>query len=64
MPTQSSPLIRAEPKRKAAGDYTNSRAVIDARRAWHWRDRFPKVSVPTAQARRMAKEKLGHLFND
>ncbi|OLB77256.1 MAG: UbiD-like subunit of potential (de) carboxylase, partial [Alphaproteobacteria bacterium 13_2_20CM_2_64_7] len=61
----STPLDpRIEPERKAAGDYTNSRAVIDACRPWHWRDKFPKVNVPTPEERRMAQEKFGHLFKD
>src|SRR6266511_2881559 len=61
----STPLDpRIEPERKAAGDYTNSRAIIDACRPWHWRDKFPKVNVPTPEERRMAQEKFGHLFKD
>ena len=44
----STPLDpRIEPERKATGDFTNSRAVIDACRPWHWRDKFPKVNKPT-----------------
>ena len=59
----STPLDpRIEPERKAIGDLTNSRAVIDACRPWHWRDKFPKVNVPTPEERRMAREKFGHLF--
>jgi len=59
----STPLDpRIEPERKAVGDLTNSRAVIDACRPWHWRDKFPKVNVPTPEERRMAQEKFGHLF--
>src|SRR5207302_4895334 len=39
----STPLDpRIEPERKAAGDNTNSRAIIDACRPFHWRDKFPK----------------------
>ena len=53
---------RIEPERKAAGDLTNSRAVIDACRPWHWRDQFPRVNVPTPEERRIAQEKFGHLF--
>ena len=46
----STPLDpRIEPERKAAGDYTNSRAIIDACRPWHWRDKFHKVYVPTPE---------------
>jgi UbiD family decarboxylase len=59
----STPLDpRIEPERKAKGDFTNSRAVIDACRPWHWRDQFPAVNVPTAEERRLAQEKFGHLF--
>ena len=39
----STPLDpRIEPERKAAGDNTNSRAIIDACRPWHWRDKIPR----------------------
>jgi 4-hydroxy-3-polyprenylbenzoate decarboxylase len=59
----STPLDpRIEPERKAAGDLTNSRAVIDACRPWHWRDQFPKVSTPSPEERRLAQERFGHLF--
>jgi 4-hydroxy-3-polyprenylbenzoate decarboxylase len=59
----STPLDpRIEPDRKAVGDNTNSRAIIDACRPWHWRDKFPRVNVPTAEERRIAQEKFGHLF--
>ena len=59
----STPLDpRIEPERKAVGDYTNSRAIIDACRPWHWRDKFPRVNVPSPEERRMAQEKFGHLF--
>jgi 4-hydroxy-3-polyprenylbenzoate decarboxylase len=59
----STPLDpRIEPERKAIGDNTNSRAVIDACRPWHWRDQFPKVNMPTPEERRIAREKFGHLF--
>ena len=51
----STPLDpRIEPERKAIGDYTNSRAVIDACRPYHWRDKFPAVNMPTADERREA----------
>jgi len=61
----STPLDpRIDPERKAVGDYTNSRAIIDACRPWHWRDEFPRVNVPTAEERRIAQEKFGHLFKD
>ena len=59
----STPLDpRIEPERKAVGDYTNSRAVIDACRPFHWRDKFPAVNMPTADERREALRKFGHLM--
>jgi 4-hydroxy-3-polyprenylbenzoate decarboxylase len=59
----STPLDpRIEPERRAVGDYTNSRAVIDACRPWHWRDQFPMVNALSAEERRVAVAKFGHLF--
>jgi 4-hydroxy-3-polyprenylbenzoate decarboxylase len=59
----STPLDpRIEPERRAVGDLTNSRAVIDACRPWHWRDQFPKVNALTAEERRTVQERFGHLF--
>ena len=44
----STPLDpRIEPERRAVGDFTNSRAVIDACRPFHWKDKFPEVNAPT-----------------
>jgi UbiD family decarboxylase len=61
----STPLDpRIEPERKAVGDYTNSRAIIDACRPWHWRDKFPRVNAPTPEERRIALEKFGHLMKN
>jgi UbiD family decarboxylase len=59
----STPLDpRLEPERKAAGDNTNSRAIIDACRPWHWRDKFPAVNMPTPEEKKIALHKFGHLF--
>ena len=59
----STPLDpRIEPERKAAGDNTNSRAVIDACRPWHWREKFPAVNAPSADERSLALQKFGYLF--
>ena len=61
----STPLDpRIEPERKAVGDNTNSRAVIDACRPWHWRDKFPAVNLPSLEERRIARERFGHLFKN
>ena len=60
----STPLDpRIEPERKAAGDNTNSRAIIDACRPWHWRHEFPKVNQPSAEMRRKALERFGDLLS-
>jgi len=60
----STPLDpRIEPERKAKGDHTNSRAIIDACRPWHWRDQFPKVNALTPEQRRVALQKFGHLLH-
>jgi 4-hydroxy-3-polyprenylbenzoate decarboxylase len=59
----STPLDpRIEPERKATGDNTNSRAVIDACRPWHWRDKFPAVNSPSLEERNIALRKFSHLF--
>lgn len=59
----STPLDpRIEPERKDVGDNTNSRAVIDACRPWHWRDKFPIVNMPSPDERALALKKFGHLF--
>ena len=59
----STPLDpRIEPERKEAGDYTNSRAIIDACRPFHWRDKFPAVNLPSPERRREALQRFGHLF--
>jgi 4-hydroxy-3-polyprenylbenzoate decarboxylase len=59
----STPLDpRIEPERKAMGDFTNSRAIIDACKPWYWRDQFPKVNMPSAEERRIGLQKFGHLM--
>jgi len=59
----STPLDpRIEPARKAVGDNTNSRAIIDACRPWHWRDQFPAVNMLSPEQRQIAQQKFGHLF--
>ncbi len=59
----STPLDpRIEPERKAAGDNSNSRAIINACRPYHWRDKFPPVNQPSVELRRLAKERFGDLL--
>jgi 4-hydroxy-3-polyprenylbenzoate decarboxylase len=59
----STPLDpRIPPEEKAKGNNTNSRAIIDACRPFHWRDAFPKVNVPSAEQARLARQKFGYLL--
>ncbi|MDH3429474.1 MAG: UbiD family decarboxylase [Gammaproteobacteria bacterium] len=59
----STPLDpRLEPKQREQGDYTNSRAIIDACRPWHWRDEFPKVNKPSPELARRGREMFGYLL--
>ncbi|MCL6563411.1 MAG: UbiD family decarboxylase [Firmicutes bacterium] len=59
----STPLDpRIEPERKAKGDFTNSRAIIDATRPWEWRDQFPKVNAPSLAQVDEARRRFGYLL--
>ena len=54
------PLL--SPEKREEHDFTNSRAIIDACRPWHWRDKFPKVNAPPPEARRLARQRFGYLL--
>lgn len=59
----STPLDpRLEPSMREQGDFTNSRAIINACRPWHWRDEFPKVNKPGPELAKLAQEKFGYLL--
>jgi 4-hydroxy-3-polyprenylbenzoate decarboxylase len=59
----STPLDpRIAPEDRAIGNFTSSRAIIDACRPYHWRDEFPKVNAPTPANARKAREKFGYLL--
>ncbi len=61
--TWSTPLDpRISPDAREAGDFTNSRAIIDACRPFHWRDKFPLVNKPSAEKAREAMKKFGYLL--
>ena len=47
------------PAKKQQRDFTNSRAIIDACRPYHWKDQFPKVVLPDPEAVKRVKEKFG-----
>jgi 4-hydroxy-3-polyprenylbenzoate decarboxylase len=60
----STPLDpRITPQQRATGDFTNSRAIIDACRPFHWRDEFPAVSMPSKENAKKAREKFGYLLD-
>jgi 4-hydroxy-3-polyprenylbenzoate decarboxylase len=59
----STPLDpRITPEQRATGDFTNSRAIIDACRPFHWRNQFPAVSMPSPEMAKKAREKFGYLL--
>ena len=59
----STPLDpRIEPAERERGNFTNSRAIIDACRPWVWRDKFPKVNTPSPEGMKKAREKFGYLL--
>jgi UbiD family decarboxylase len=58
----STPLDpRIEPWEKEKGNFTNSRAIIDACRPFHWKDQFPPVNAPSPELARESREKWGYL---
>ena len=58
----STPLDpRIPPEEKAKGNLTNSRAIIDACRPFHWKDEFPAVNSPPAEVVRELQQKWAHL---
>ena len=60
----STPLDpRITPEREPRGDFTNSRAIIDACRPYHWRDQFPAVSIPSPAVRKRTREKFGYFLD-
>jgi UbiD family decarboxylase len=60
----STPLDpRLTPEQRAVGDFTNSRALIDATRPWEWRESFPAVNVPPLGQRRAALDRWAHLLH-
>jgi UbiD family decarboxylase len=52
---------RIPPEKRAANDYTNSRAIIDATRPYEWRHEFAPVNRMRPETERRAYEKWGWL---
>lgn len=63
--TWSSPTDpRIPPEKRERGDFTNSRAIIDACRPFHWRDKFPKVNMPSKAVAEEARERFGSIVEN
>lgn len=59
----STPLDPTIPPRKRDDkDFTSGRAIINACRPFHWRDKFPKVNKISDQYKSEILERWGHLF--
>jgi 4-hydroxy-3-polyprenylbenzoate decarboxylase len=53
---------RIPPDKRAANDFTNSRAIIDATRPFEWRDQFAPVNDMRPETARKAYERWGWLL--
>lgn len=53
---------RIPPEKRAVGDYTNSRLIIDATRPWEWRDQFAPVNTMSPETAAKAYERWGWLI--
>lgn len=54
------PLL--DPERRKVGDFTNTRAVMNACRPYHNLDSFPPVAITSAESAKRIKEKFPELF--
>lgn len=50
------------PKNREEGNFTNSRAIIDACRPFHWKDQYPATNLPSPELRKETLEKFGYLL--
>ncbi len=61
----STPLDpRITPDQRARKDFTNSRAIIDACRPFHWRDQFPMVNIPSKELHAETREKVSWVLDE
>jgi len=51
------------PERKAQGDFTNSRAIINACRPFHWKDQYPIVNMPLPDTVSRTKEMFSWMLD-
>jgi UbiD family decarboxylase len=62
-PCQSSVLDpRIPPDRKAKGDLTSSRAIINACKPFEWKDQFPKTNIASPELRKQVRAKWKDLL--
>jgi 4-hydroxy-3-polyprenylbenzoate decarboxylase len=50
------------PDKKDVGDFTNSRAIVNACRPYAWKDRFPPVNALSPELKRKITEKWKDLL--
>jgi 4-hydroxy-3-polyprenylbenzoate decarboxylase len=55
---------RLSPSKRAAGDLTVGRMLINACRPYTWRDQFPKTNVFNASERKLVATKWRELLED
>ncbi|MQA66484.1 MAG: UbiD family decarboxylase [Alphaproteobacteria bacterium] len=61
----STPLDpRITPEQRATKDFTNSRAIIDACRPFHWRDQFPHVNIPSKELAKETRDKFSWVLDE
>lgn len=59
----STPLDpRIPPEKREQGNFTNSRAIIDACRPFHWRNEYARVNMPSREESDRARRKFGYLL--
>ncbi|HTI88027.1 MAG TPA: UbiD family decarboxylase [Alphaproteobacteria bacterium] len=51
------------PDKKAKGDYSNSRAIIDACRPFHWKDKYPIVNMPLPETAKKTTEMFSWMLD-
>ena len=51
------------PEKRGAGNFTNSRAIINACRPYHWKDQYPKVNRVSGELRGKTLKKWKELFS-
>ncbi len=51
------------PEKRKAGNFTNSRAIINACRPFHWKDQYPRVNRASNELRAKTQEKWKELFS-